>query len=774
MVAAGGPGSSAELPNSLRTDAPTGDSSDVWLGLARKVEHVTERFQEAGERFASCGRLAAERLDYVRNRAHDRLAGAGNRHAHEKPVTDPMTRRQRRVLALATALVMGLGSAFLSGSRQDVVLFSTFVAILGGSGGLVVANRWLIPKLRLEGGVATRLMMAVPAIVGMAATGPILGSALFSDSVINSNFLAAGASLLLIPWDKVMAPNRRERVILGQAVAAGLIAFVIAAISDGLPVLVMGWMAGIALVAQIASPFGGRATVAAGSGVRSDVKRPGKPAAVPPPLPGSLPRGAGGWNRRFPKHAGDPYAGAAALGLGPAFPLGIRIVWLCFFVTTFGLGLFWAIATGFVPNKEVAFFLGGAIACGTGAVSALIQLRSRTYYGWWGSLVKPLLRTVSMGVAIFSGFAMSEAHPGTDDVLLCAFFIGFPAAIWLTLLFIPNDLFGPGRPALARAPKPATAEPGEPGIDRTTGIILTCLGLFGVFGLQRLCVGKIWTGLLYFFTGGLLLIGQIYDLLMLASGEFTDKHGRKIRDKSQSALTVPAAAPVNMPMANVPVAQPVGDSTSRVALASEDAQMTSRPAESQTGASPRRELGSSFPRFAREPRRTSLVLSALAYAVLIPGVLIGAAAVLQVPGFVAISAPDLAAEISQDLGPNWPTMSARIGIALASILLVFAALLLVIARREAGGAHMARGVLGIVGLFITGVICQEMLEHIPWLELITEPRDVIRIETALNSIDSAAAVGAMITLLISGVILAWPERRRTIALDATVREGVAV
>ena len=39
-------------------------------------------------------------------------------------------------------------------------------------------------------------------------------------------------------------------------------------------------------------------------------------------------------------------------------------------------------------------------------------------------------------------------------------------------------------------------------------VLLTFLGVFGV---HRLYLGKIWTAVLYFFTGGLFLIGVLYD-----------------------------------------------------------------------------------------------------------------------------------------------------------------------------------------------------------------------------------------------------------------------
>lgn len=51
-----------------------------------------------------------------------------------------------------------------------------------------------------------------------------------------------------------------------------------------------------------------------------------------------------------------------------------------------------------------------------------------------------------------------------------------------------------------------------------------CL-LLGIIGVHRFYVGKIGTGILYVFTGGLFGIGFIVDLVMIALGKFTDKNG---------------------------------------------------------------------------------------------------------------------------------------------------------------------------------------------------------------------------------------------------------
>lgn len=44
-------------------------------------------------------------------------------------------------------------------------------------------------------------------------------------------------------------------------------------------------------------------------------------------------------------------------------------------------------------------------------------------------------------------------------------------------------------------------------------LIISCIGLLGFAGIQRFLVGQIGMGILYFFTGGLCLIGTILDII---------------------------------------------------------------------------------------------------------------------------------------------------------------------------------------------------------------------------------------------------------------------
>lgn len=75
-----------------------------------------------------------------------------------------------------------------------------------------------------------------------------------------------------------------------------------------------------------------------------------------------------------------------------------------------------------------------------------------------------------------------------------------------------------------------------PPSEKSRGVALALCIPLGVFGAHRFYVGKIGTGLLQLCTLGGLGLWYLYDLIIIAAGEFKDEEGRKVSqwDPSES------------------------------------------------------------------------------------------------------------------------------------------------------------------------------------------------------------------------------------------------
>jgi len=79
-----------------------------------------------------------------------------------------------------------------------------------------------------------------------------------------------------------------------------------------------------------------------------------------------------------------------------------------------------------------------------------------------------------------------------------------------------------------RTYQPVRHDPYEP-VSAYSGLVALVLCFFlGYLGIHRFYVGKIGTGLLYLVTGGLLGIGWLIDLIVIASGRFRDYYGFRL------------------------------------------------------------------------------------------------------------------------------------------------------------------------------------------------------------------------------------------------------
>ena len=127
---------------------------------------------------------------------------------------------------------------------------------MGASLGLGAVRRRIAPSLEQEGGVILRLAFGGSgSLLCLLLSGPWLGTGPgfhAIESEIPSTYGAVFACLFLVDWSVRTAPNRSERVSLGQAIWAGVLAFVIASLLGGVPVLAAGVLAGVSLAIQAA------------------------------------------------------------------------------------------------------------------------------------------------------------------------------------------------------------------------------------------------------------------------------------------------------------------------------------------------------------------------------------------------------------------------------------------------------------------------------------------------------------------------------------------
>jgi TM2 domain-containing membrane protein YozV len=89
----------------------------------------------------------------------------------------------------------------------------------------------------------------------------------------------------------------------------------------------------------------------------------------------------------------------------------------------------------------------------------------------------------------------------------------------------PEEAPPPNRPR--REPPPTPRRTGPPSDYNRLTTFLLCL-LLGYFGVHRFYVGRVGSGILWLLTGGVLAVGWIYDLVMIATGEFVDQDGKRI------------------------------------------------------------------------------------------------------------------------------------------------------------------------------------------------------------------------------------------------------
>ena len=300
-------------------------------------------------------------------------------------------------------------------------------------------------------------------------------------------------------------------------------------------------------------------------------------------------------------------------------------------------------------------------------------------------------------------------------------------------------------------PQPAPGPSGTTAVavspcKRIWATVLCLAGLFGLNGLHRFYVGKIWTGLLWLCTFGLFGIGQLIDGIRILIGHFTDADGRLLL---------------------------VWESRSELRSAPLDPEAQARLAPGEVPP-PRSVHAAPIDRYNWFGPTLSIVGGMMMFL----AVLIGLGLAVNLPAIVASGLVDkgLARELAREFGDaNWPETVGHFFTLVMWIVMLLAAIVLIAARRTAGFGSMVRAVAGGFGLLLTVSALQAALSPIAW-DQVASSVDANRIGQAISrilaAIEEPIAILAAVLLLASMILLCWPARRKKAVLTGSAGREV--
>jgi hypothetical protein len=694
-----------------------------------------------------------------------------------------------------------------------------FLLMWGGALGVIFANRVITPRLGSDSVWLQRLIVGqMAALFGGLFTLPTWADGPYSG--IGGTLLAVLGPYFIFDSTKEVAPDRAERVEFGHLLGAGIAAFIIAMIFQGHIHLAIASAAGITLITQILAPWDPRAgaitkarkqdeeraeeeaeesdgddsgaklqsagrsgpfvAIKIGAG-RDDVQQ--VPLTTPPP-----PQDLSQQKRR---------RGRSRYWARPVRPFE-RAIWVIGILAFITMGVMFCVAGGVTRSRVDT---GPLIAAGVSAlffgVLSIFKTFQTTFFGWWGYLIKPVLLVACCASIASSAIVLGNLpyNPGDDEIMIGMFFMIFPAVLAVVLLFLPGKF-------IAADPAPPAMTPSGAGVSplrRNWAIVLTAIGVAGVCGLQRLYVGKIGTGILWLVTWGLCGIGQIIDAIMILTGNFRDKQGRKLlhwEAPSQtggfSGAAPPPPPPPPRPEPKTPVDHVMAaahDCCDAVAIAMNDVVGTFKETAKETAdwwnTPSKDELAASDTPSQRSVVHQPMVvigdlnfrglLSALAGLLIFVATLASLGLALDVPGMLAAGVPtaDAARELEANLFadiPAWPNLMRKLAAASIVLIMFIALSVMVFARQKGGVMYMFRGVLGATGLLVAmWPLALTVQRHVSWPQIgtmISQKQYDGAAETFLNSFQTPQAVFAGVIFLLSIMILAWPARNRNRAASA--------
>lgn len=727
------------------------------------AELATDFSKEIGKK----AEYIAKKVEILSGQVAEKLKDAKERAQQngQKPVTiaDPIGPGQRRTLALITMVAVALGAGLFTGHgfgagatvfimvglASRIILYSrrqwwssldedsrwlgkaatcfgaAFVSVLVA--GLVAGIFGAMPLHRGGHSWGLNPLMWLPWTRGIAG-----GSA--------TSVLALALPMLLIDWLKLSDAQRGKRVELGPALWAGFLGYIAGNMFGMSPIIAACTLAGIALVVQTLSPCG----------------RPVQNLQVA--------------KTRAKK------SGGSKMAVGP-LPLYVRSLWLIGWLVSIGLGLFLCIIAGTsMHGMSFAFAVTFGVDAFILSVLCFIMLWRGTFTGWYRYLIRPVLMTLCVQTTVTASILLGHMDLSGPPFAMMIFVIIFPNILFFVLLLTPPRVFGVAdvtdAERSAAVPKRMVPAGAVSPAKRLWALILAVGGpLVGLTGLHRFYVGKIGTGVIWLFTGGLLGIGQLIDIIMIVVGQFKDRNELPLLDWHG-----PTAIAAQVPKGQAAVAA--------VAVAPGDAQAKPAHAEASPGQPAGAEPASSYASTGTiiyEPWHPfSGLICALGHIFLLAAILVGLALGLHLPSVVAAGWPDpeIAQELDRVFGyAQWPGLLETGGGILVVALLFLAAMLIMIGRRKSGAAHLIRALLGLGGffwaiqLFRGEVVSSGEIQSI--VDLIKQNQVGPALERLFGALGQEEAIFAGVIALVSVFVLAWPPRRPTPVFAPMPNQGVS-
>ena len=732
-----------------------------------RAEAAAEPTREVGGQFTDTAQRFARQAEAMGQKVADRVdAEAGKLFGTKMRIpgiTDPVNPHQRRTLAFLTMIFIAVGAGLLHGpqSRGFVpIAIAVFAMITVCSRTILYAQkRWFlniepeslwIPKI-VTCGLAALLTSIVAGFVGMVGHVPGMGR---FPSHGTHLWLSLALPMLLVDWRRISSSQRSKRLSLGSAVWIGLLGAISAAIFGQDPILVASVLAGTSLVLQAYSSFG----------------------KAPQPSPASEKQA-----KKDRQENNETQADSGKI-VGRPVPPFVRVLWLVGFFVTLGLGLFLTILAGVgLRGDDFAYTLAFGVDSLIVSLFCFVGIFRRRFNGWYRYIIKPGILLLCVLTVVFSSICMGCLRLDDEWFLCLLMLIILPAIAFFVVAILPASLFvgsvsRPDGPSAALPKQPAVSSSKSPaGVSsykRFWALLLAIPGLIPFLGiplagLQRFYVGKIGTGILWFLTGGIFGIGQIIDVIMICIGQFADRYGLRLvvwhdNDELMFQNFNAHIAEKDRAEAGAP-----DDRQAEAIRSPEKKDSPERPVPAAPSTT-----------FIYEPfHPLAFLFSGLGFVLTFLAVVVGLFSALHFPYFLETGwpDPDMAIELRNALGANWPKMLMDLARIVFVVLMLPAALCVSLGRRHLGVRHLIRGILGLGGLLAAVMLLAEgMYWHFRGMGQMSNSGELGPIlERILKGCQSEEAIFAAIIFVISVIILSWPPKPRKMTLAPALNQGVS-